>query len=113
MNKKELLTNIEMVCYAIKQKRYDKYKVIEIVYDFNMLNEVYLTKTFVTDNDSNQYSGKLIIDTIHLTSLHCDLTFDACKAEKSVVYSHIPLEIFSDEILEEIYLKLREYFVEL
>lgn len=113
MEKNELLKNIEMVCYAIRQKTSDKNHQDDFIYEFNCLNFIYLTNTFSTDNNSNQYNGNLIIDTINLKTFKCDLTFKANKEEMSVVYANIPLEIFNNEIIEEIYLKLKESFFEL
>ena len=115
--REELLDNIRIISSAIKNIASEKGKrnVQYIWFEGVDRIEIGNPEKINDDNgDNDYYSGALLIDHICLNSPYlCDIFFEAEVSKESCRFQEQPLFIFNDDILEQVYSKMKEKFFEM
>lgn len=114
-NKRELLDNIRIISSAIKNIVSEKEKRNVQYIWFEGVDRIEIGYPEKKNNgDSDDHSGALLIDHICLNSPYlCDIYFEAEDSKESCRFKEQSLFIFNDDILEQVYSKMKEKFWEM
>lgn len=115
--REELLDNITIISSAIKNIESEKEKRNVQYIWFEGVDRIkigYPEKINENNGDSDDHSGALLIDHICLNSPYlCDIYFEAEDSKESCRFKEQSLFIFNDDILEQVYSKMKEKFWEM